>query len=52
MQFVAYVLATVVQLVYSYQRPVDKCFEGFEGCHNYLYLNGINNLRVLIKTPS
>jgi hypothetical protein len=33
MQFVADVLATEMQLVYSYQRPVDKCFECFEGCH-------------------
>jgi len=35
MQFVSDVLATEMQLVYSYQRPVDKCFECFESCHDY-----------------
>jgi hypothetical protein len=43
MQLVANVLATVVQLVYSYQRPVDKCFECFESCHFFGCINLLAN---------
>ena len=43
MQFVADVLAAEMLLFYSYQRPVDKCFECFESCHCFGCINLLAN---------